>query len=127
MNYEGTILAYFFGKKFSARPSAIEVCQFVQSDVIWIRLVGDLGLLHGEWPLIDSCGAWFRSDWPMVEFGRVAVDGTWATIVTYSEIDLSTCIAERDAPVEMARKLPEDGLSGHKAAEVRLTKLLDSS
>lgn len=122
---EGIVLGYFFGPKALCLPSFAEVCQLSPEQAVLIRRFGDLGLLQGEWPIIGHDPQWDRQRWPLPRFGRIALDGQWAVAVQYDEEDIGSIVKEQPISVEEAQTLPDDGLSGYGAIEIRLTKLLE--
>lgn len=122
---KGIVLGYFFGPKALSPPSLAEVCQLPPERAVLIRRFGDLGLLRGEWPIIGHDPHWDRRRWPAPSFGRIALDGQWAVAVQYDEEDIGSVVSERPISVEEARTLPDNGLSGYGAIEIRLTKLLE--
>ncbi|WP_081752729.1 immunity 26/phosphotriesterase HocA family protein [Kallotenue papyrolyticum] len=120
---KGGVLGYFFGPRYHQLPSKDQASKLAPADAILIRRFGDLGLLQGEWPIIYRPEQWDRRDWPVPPFSRIAMDKSWAIKVVYSD-DLSL-LSEAPITVEEAQELPEDGLSGYGALEIRLTKLLN--
>ena len=90
-------------------------------------ICSDLGLLQKEWPIIDHSSTGKRDDWPMPIFGGISPDKKRAWRSEYSEEDLGVELRSAWTTAEDARRLPEDGLWGYGAVEVRLTKLLTSS
>jgi hypothetical protein len=126
MDGKGEVLGYFFGPRHQDLPLEQETKNLSPSSAILIRRIGDLGLLRGEWPIVAHSPHWRREEWPQPAFGRIAMDESWASQVEYSEDDLSQVIREVPVSLAEARNLPEDGLSGYGAAEIRLTKLLSS-
>jgi hypothetical protein len=58
-------------------------------------------------------------------FARISLDEALATRVEYADDDIRR-LHETPISIEEARRLPEDGLSGYGALELRLTKLLSS-
>ncbi len=122
---EGRVLGYFFGPRREQLPTKEDIADLSATCAILIRLFGDLGLIQGDWPIIYQSNSWYRADWPVPGFARIAVDERWATRVEYSEDDLSY-LRELPISLEEAHSLPEDGLSGSGALEIRLTKLLST-
>ncbi len=123
---KGGFLGYFFGPRHEQIPVQQDTISLSSSDAILIRHFGDLGLLREEWPIIFHPDAWSRADWPLPAFARIAVDEGWALRVEYSETDISKPLHEASINLEEARRLPEDGVSGYGAIEIRLTKLLST-
>lgn len=126
-NTKGVILGYFFACKNTNIAEWKDSNILHPEDAILIRMFGDLGLSQGEWPILYHASVWDRERWPLPLFGRIAVDQSWATAVQYDEDDVNKIVAEHPTSVAIAQSLPEDGLSGYGAIEIRLTRLLDRS
>jgi hypothetical protein len=124
LDKKGGILGYFFGKKYPSIPDLVEVTQLISSSAILIRQFGDLGLLNSSWPIVGRYMDWRQEDWPVPAFSRIAVDQSTAWKTVYSDKDGITLLTEQEVPISLAQMLPEDGLSGYGAIELRLTKLL---
>ena len=121
-------LGYFFGHKYEALPSGSETYLKGKDDSILICLFGDLGIIRGQWPLIQDGKPFNRDDWPVPLFHRVLPfpEGK-AVVVEYRQdfSGLETPIRETITSVnEEILKLPEDGLFGSGAVEIVLSKLL---
>jgi hypothetical protein len=121
---DGIVLGYFFGRRFRQAPSMESLKELTAQDAILICCFGDLGLLRKGWVVIAHDPQWNRDAWPLPRFGRIAVAGDWATSVVYDEENINRVLREVPMSVEEARLLPEDGLSGYGAVEIRLTNLL---
>lgn len=124
MNSKGGVLGYFFGKKFTSPPKIADLGQFSVDDSILVRQFGDLGLIKSVWPIIGRLDNWSRDQWPVPAFARIAVDASSAWKVIYSESDGMSLLGEQEVAVWEAKLLPEDGLSGYGAIELRLTQAL---
>jgi len=120
-----TVLAYFFGPKRGKLPSLIEIENLHADDAVWVRVIGDLGLMNGSWPIIGDSAHWDRDRWSVpVLFRRVNVPKATAWRVEYSNDDPEIIVCEERIPYDS--NLPDtDGCSGAGAAEKRLTALLD--
>lgn len=125
-NGKGGILGYFFGEKFASPPKLTELPRIGVEAAVLVRQFGDLGLVKGLWPVIGTAKDWSREQWPVPNFARITVDESVAWQVIYSDDDGMTLLAEQEMPVWEAKLLPEDGLSGYGAIELRLTKILES-
>jgi hypothetical protein len=123
-NDKGIALGYFFGPKHNDIPRNENISRLRPEDAILIRLFGDLGLIQGKWPVICHDPAWNRTKWPLPHFGKIAADKSRAIMVQYSEENINKEVQEQSISVEEAQRLPEDGLSGYGAIEIRLTRLL---
>lgn len=81
-----------------------------------------LGLNDGSWPRIGQLHPWEHTLWPVPTFGSIALDGSIAWRVEYSD-DLEH-IRRREVPVEEAQQLPEDGAAGSVATQIILERLV---
>jgi hypothetical protein len=124
MNGKGIVSGYFFGSLHVRCPTEHDTTGLSAKDAILIRQFGDPGLLSGVWPIICHSDPWYPEKWPLPVFGRIAVDKTRALRVEYSEKDINITVSETPISVDEARVLPEDGLSGSGAIEIRLSNLL---
>ena len=119
------LLAYFFGPRREFVPRIDEVASLGVEHALAVWRVGDLGLIQGDWPIIGKLDSWQRSDWPMPHFIRrelLPPYRNWR--VYFSDADPAKRIKEE--PETSARpELPDDGLWGAGAAEIKLTELLD--
>lgn len=121
----GGILGYFFGPRRETVPTKEDIQGLTPEDAVLIRHFGDLGLLRGEWPMVAETKEWRREEWPQPAFGRIdIVDPSKAVRVEYDDSDVHKVLRETPISLEEARHLPEDGLSGYGAVEIRLTRLL---
>lgn len=121
-------LGYFFGPIYDAIPLPQETFLKNKDNAILIRRFGDLGIINGEWPLISDGKPFSREEWPVPLFHIVLPfpEGK-ATIVKYSQ-DYSgserPIHTENVLLTEDIAKLPENILSGSKALEKTLYRLL---
>lgn len=124
MNGKGTVLGYFFGPRRKHLPTAKDTQGLSPSDAIHVCMCGDLGFLEGEWPVICNSEPWNREGWPLPAFARIAVDGSRAWRVEYSEVDINQVVREVSVSPDKVKHLPEDGAYGSGAVELWLAKLL---
>jgi hypothetical protein len=119
---EGAVLfGFFFGPKlFSVSEASTEGLQ--PEMAVAQMILGDLGLMKGEWPIIGSLPNWQRSMWGMPDFVRRDPLGKRAWRVRRSDSDPSEI--ESEEPVEFDTNLPAYSASGYGAVELKLTKLL---
>jgi len=120
-------LGYFFPFRYELPPTATDIEDLSASQAILVRWFGDLGIIYGEWPLIATDRPFNRADWSVPRFGRIDMfDHAW--IVEYSQDDDGSRypISETRVPVAEIVGLPEAGTSGHKALEIRLSRLIDA-
>src|SRR5487761_1007991 len=82
-----TVLGYFFGPKRDDIPTYDEVCSLQPDRSVLVRIVGDLGLIDGTWPIISDSTAWNRHNWPVPAFSRQDELTKTAWLVRYSDDD----------------------------------------
>lgn len=120
-------LGYFFPYRHEQPPTMREIEDLSPSQSILIEWFGDLGIIYGEWPLIPTDRPFNREDWPVPRFGRIDMfEQAW--IVEYSQDDDGSRrpIAETRVPTTEITGMPEAGTSGHKALEIRLSRLINA-
>lgn len=121
-------LGYFFGPKYEDIPTGIETLSKNKENSILVCRFGDLGIIRGRWPLIQSGKPFYREEWPVPLFLRfLPFPEGKAVIVEYRQdySGLEAPIRETIVPVNEERlKLPQDGFSGSGAVEIVLSKLL---
>lgn len=118
------MLAYFFGPKRSAPPTLAEVEGLKARDAVLRIMVGDLGLIRGEWPIVGQSSCWRRSEWPMPAFVlREGFGHGRRWLVCYADDDPSRRVAT-EAGSSQTNGLGEDALYGAKAAEIALAMAL---
>lgn len=120
---KGIVLGYFFHCTYEQCPTIDDTHTINAAHIVLVRLFGDLGILRGEWPILGQQKEWHRDVWPVPLFGRIAVDRSRAVGVKYADDNIAY-LGEISIPIEEATQLPEDGLSGYGAIEIRLTDLL---
>jgi hypothetical protein len=119
------VLAYFFGPRRDAVPALPEIEGLRATDAIKCVLLGDLGMVNGEWPIIGASSGWAREDWLMPSFVRRDPLSKRVWLVRYSDSDPSHVEQENLVSDEVA-DLEEDSLCGYGSVEIKLTKLLSS-
>lgn len=119
---DGILLVYFFGIRLDANDLPIDWSTIKPSAAIWVRLVGDLGLLNNAWNVIGTVNPWSRLEWPMPPLARY-VDGIGYYKSFYDDNTLDKIREVRITETE-AKQFWEDGMSGYVAAEIALTKRL---
>lgn len=118
------ILTYFFGPKRERVPTLDEIEHLKPREAIKVIRVSALGLLDGSWPIIGDSAQWEREKWPIPAFIRRDPLSRTAWRVVYADDDPNSVPSEVRIPYETAGLEP-DRLSGGKAAEVRLSKILE--
>lgn len=121
-------LGYFFGPKYPDIPTANATYLKDKDNAMLICQFGDLGIVQGDWPLINNGKPFSREEWPVPLFHRVLpVPDNKAVIVEYKQ-DFNDMEAPfRESTVSLSEeilRLPEDGLFGSGAVEIKLTKLI---
>jgi hypothetical protein len=120
------ILGYFFGPRHEVVPTSDVACQLNPTEPVLIRLVGALGLLNGEWPIIGSIDNWESEKWPLPKFLHENPSRPEECfLVTYNRKNLNAPpVAVEPIDCALASGYPEDVMSGYGAVEIRLTRLL---
>jgi len=118
------ILAYFFGPKREAVPNLDEIEHLEPANAIKALRVSELGLLDGSWLIIGDSLRWERERWPIPAFIRKDPLSQTAWRVTYSDNDPNSVPSEVRIPYETTGLEP-DRYSGHKAAEIHVSKVLE--
>lgn len=117
------IFCHFFGPRLTALPPSGLDWQLTPHESVLRLIVGDYGLIHGEWPVIGRLSNWNREEWGMPPFLRTESLRGAKWIVTYSDAnpsqELSAIRTEREHP-----DIPQDGMSGSGAAEWKLDRAL---
>lgn len=120
-------LGYFFGPKYSNVPTEQETYSKNKDNAILICRFGDLGIIRGDWPLINNAKLFSREEWPVPLFHRVLpIPENKAVIVEYRQNfnGMGAPFRETITPLsEEVLRLPEAGLFGSGAVEIELTKL----
>lgn len=122
-------LGYFFPFRYDQPPAATAVGHLDPRQAILIHWFGDLGIIEGRWPLINTDRPFRREDWPVPRFGRVhAVDPNSGYVTEYSQDDDGSRvpIAETRVPVAEIAGLPEVGTASAGFIEVKLAMLIDA-
>jgi len=120
-------LGYFFGPKYSEIPESKDTLEKHREDAILIGWFGDLGIITGRWPLIQSTRTFNREEWPIPKFGKkFPLPIGKGIIVEFGENIEGIRQTIREIPVDEEKiiGLPEDGISMGGAIEIQLTNLL---
>ena len=118
---EGHAFGYFFGPRINGAADA-DTYSLKASDAVLVGKFGDLELIRGNWPEVDSIEPWDPSMWPMMSLARIDECAGKAWLSTYD--DNFNCIGEKEITVDEAHSYPYDRLMGAGSVEIRLTKLL---
>lgn len=117
------LLAYFFGPKLDIVPRLSEVDGLKAENAIQHLMVGDLGLINGEWPVLGAKTNWSLAEWPMRPLVRRDELSKRAWLVHYADADPNRVEREEPVPFEISGFGKAD-LYGYGAAEILLTNLL---
>lgn len=123
MDGKGGIFGYFFGPKYSSYQDILSCSNLRHKDSILVGRFGDLGLLNGEWKVIDEITNWDDNCWPMPPFLRIDEYENKAWLSYYDENDFSF-LKEIEVSPDLKDKYPYDRNMGYGAVEIRLTTLL---
>jgi hypothetical protein len=119
---DGKVLfGYFFGPKLES-PEDAATDDLKPEHAILSVIFGDLGLINGEWNIVESLPNWDRNLWSMPDFVRRDPIMKRAWRVRYSDGDPSQL--ESEEPVAFDTNLAPNISSGYGAVELKLTKLL---
>src|SRR5688500_15207999 len=64
-NRRGIVLGYFVGPRSTQLPTVEQTQGLAAGNAVYVGMFGDLGLLHGEWPVIGQGTGFSRADWPL--------------------------------------------------------------
>jgi hypothetical protein len=121
---KGIVFGYFFGPRRETLPEVRELHGLKPANATLLAQFGDLGLLNRTWPIIGSSGS-TRENWPMPRFvRRDAITGK-PQLVTYGADDPSVELRVRACDAGECVGLPEDGVYGYGAVEIKLTDVLE--
>lgn len=113
------IVGYFFGPRRPEPPPLESVIGLRPEQAVLIANTGDLGLREKEWHLVGSQPDYARSDWPLPEFGRDDLFGSYYA-VTHDDDDPDEVLRERRISKEEYQLLHQDGVYGHVALSLGL-------
>ncbi|MEJ2711045.1 MAG: immunity 26/phosphotriesterase HocA family protein [Anaerolineales bacterium] len=121
-------LGYFFGPKYEEVPGDRATWEKHPREALLIARFGDLGIVRGSWPLIQSTRPFSEEEWPIPKFGmEVPLPPGKGFIREYEQDSSGALICIRQTPVDADKiqKFPKDTVMGGGAVEIKLTKLLD--
>lgn len=118
------ILAYFFDKVHTI-PTFTELARYKPIDANKIAMVGDLGIINGEWKVIGELPDWDRSLWRIPNFVRREEFTNRIWLVQYSDDDPNLVISEERVDEKDVKNLEPNVLWGYKSAEKHLSKLFN--
>lgn len=120
--YKGSILGYFFGKKYKTVPTIKKVDGIDPAKAIKIYIVIDVNLINNKWPIIGKFTDWDRTKFPMPYFVRKDPILEKAKRIKYSEVDLSKILKEWPEPYNS--KLEESGICSAIIVEEMLLDII---
>lgn len=113
------VFAYLFGP-FVQQPTLTDLEALSAEAAVMIGMVGDRGLMLGEWPVLGS-GAWVRDAWPLMPFRNVDPITGKVRRVEYADSDLTMPVVWQVSEDEMT-SAPQDTLYGHVSLQNHLRK-----
>ena len=120
-------LGYFFGPKYLEIPDDKAILEKQPGDAILVAIFGDLGIINGNWPLIQSSRPFSKEEWPIPKFGmKISLVQRKGFIREYKQNEAGDLILHRETVVaeEDILNLPTDSIMGGGAIEIKLTNLL---
>ena len=122
---KGKVIAiYGFGPARTSEPSNEELAVLKPESADLIAMSGDLGIMNGAWQVIPYRGRFVREQWPMPSFGQWHEGASFGIRLDYVEDAPNTDPIASRVPLEDARRLPPDGVSGYVALEVYFCQAL---
>ncbi len=124
------VLGYFWGPKYVNIPNDINIKEKSKNDAILVAWFGDLGIVNGRWPLINSTRTFSRIDWPVPYFSRNSpLTPGKGFLVEYDQQEpiFGAPIRETLLNISELKDLPIDQLSGYGVIEIKISKLLHAS
>jgi len=121
-------LGYFFGPKYEDVPGDKATWEKHPGEALLIARFGDLGIIRGSWPLIQSTRPFSKEKWPIPKFGtEVPFPPGKGFIRDYEQASSGELICIRQTLVDAddLQGFPEDVDMGGGSVEIKLTKLLD--
>jgi hypothetical protein len=119
------VLAYFFDIKLSENFNLKLLPEMNVNNAIFVKRIGDLGLISGDWKIVGSLDNWHRDQWPIPKFLRKPVGDNQGWIVTYGDDNLLVPASEERCAKEDL-EMDRDGIAGAGFVEKTLSKLLNN-
>lgn len=120
-------LGYFFGPRYDHVPSDEETWAKKSNEALLITQFGDLGIINGRWPIIQSTRPFLKEEWPIPKFGSANPLIPLKAFVREYQQDSSgelQLVRETVVDVKDIEGLPADSSMGGGAVEIRLSDLL---
>jgi hypothetical protein len=122
---KGKIIAiYGFGPARTSKPSNEELAVLEPESADLIAMCGDLGIINGAWQVIPYQSAFIREQWPMPSFSQWHEGASFGIRRDYVEDAPNTHPVASRVPLEEARRLRPDRVSGYEALEVHFCQAL---
>jgi hypothetical protein len=123
---KGRVIAiYGFGPARTSKPSDEELGVLEPESADLLAMCGDLGIINGAWQVIPYEGHFVRKHWPMPSFGQWYEGASFGIRLDYVEDAPNTNPVSSRVPLEDARQLPRDGVSGYEALEFHFCQALE--
>jgi hypothetical protein len=126
-NNKTICLGYFFGPKYETPPGDEATWEKTPENAILITRFGDLGIVNGSWPLIQSTRPFSREEWPIPKFGmEIPFSEGKGYVREYDIDDSGSWILLLESVVEIKEivGLSKDSFMGGGSVEFRLTQLI---
>ena len=118
------ITIYGFGPPRKSLLAPAELLNLKAESADLVRTCGDLGIITGAWQILPHGGPFVRTEWPMPSFSRWEEGASFGIRLDYvADAPNTTPVASR-IPIDVARRLPPDGIAGYKALEIHFCRAL---
>ena len=118
---KGGILSYFFGPVRTIEQALTKLPTLTADNARFVAIHGDLGFLDEKWKVIASSDDWNPKAWPVPTFRRRDLLSGQVKMIDYN--DELVEVSERESATEYTENMPEDGLYGYVAGELKLKSL----
>ncbi|MDR1141326.1 MAG: immunity 26/phosphotriesterase HocA family protein [Planctomycetaceae bacterium] len=126
MDHKGTVLGYFFPKKYDRLTDITIDKTFCPQSAMYIHMFIDLSLVSKRWKIIGTIEPWNRNDWSIPVFGFVEpIKGTWGELRFYDD-NLTVTRTKRITTSEIEQIPFEDGIAGDAYIEGKIALMLKS-
>lgn len=120
-------LGYFFGPRYETVPGDEATWEKHAQQAVMITRFGDLGIINGRWPMIESSKPFIKENWPIPKFGiEVPYPPGKGFLREYAQNQKGEFICIKETPVDASdiAHYPRDAVMGGGAVEISLTNLL---
>lgn len=118
------ILAYFFSERYLSIPKVDDLTFLKPTDAFKVWMVGDLGLINGEWEVIGEIPNFVRSQWKVPNFVRREEFSGRTWLVSYSDENPSVVLSETKVTEGDVIGLESDYMRGYGSVEKLLSKII---